>query len=497
VKRSFVATEIQCYFEAVHLIHCSFFFTRRYTPRSEVVDILCILNSTRGEEKRFPVSSRNGLEKLPHFLFDPQLIRFIHRNAISNACKYGRRGGTVSTELKYDSTTNMLSVDIINFPGDHHDKLLDLGEQAAKEVFSSGRRLHTAFGISSKMDDREVSFSSGDGAWIMRKCASILGGNVGITFNAERTIFNLSVPTKQVVETMSNDDSDQDWEIPPCTWGIIVEDSLVQRKLLNRLLSVLGIEKEKRIILGSTAEEVLEFNNIVRKLVESNRDNKFLIIADENLDIVEDGTRRSTISGSRSIERLLQELDPSDEARVLALVRSANDSSEDLALYKGRTHGFLLKEPIRPDRVQGILRPLWLKRFHAVESTEQSPLQRGHIRRASGSCTADVRSAPKSSTQTLDDCSCLSTMTISAELMQIVEVLDELLFRKTDYSNSWPSIRDKFQGLRGDMMTLINRSNPRIVAVLEALEDLRVTEKPPPDLQVRWKLIRALIVSLV
>jgi hypothetical protein len=477
----------QCCFEAVQLIHCSFFLTRRYTPRSEVVDILCILNTTRGEEKRFPVSSRKSPEKLPNFLFDPQLIRFIHRNAISNACKYGKRGGTVTTELKYDSTTNMLSVDIINFPGDHHDKLLDLGEQAAKEVFSSGRRLHTAFGVSSKMDDREVSFSSGDGAWIMRKCASILGGNVGITFNAERTIFNLSVPTKQVIETMSDDGSDQDWEIPPCTWGIILEDSLVQRKLLNRLLSVLGIEKEKRIILGSTAEEILEFNKIVRKLVESNRDNKFLIIADENLDIVEDGTRRSTISGSLSIERLLRELDPSDAGRVLALVRSANDSSEDLASYKGRTHGFLLKEPIRPDRVQGILRPLWLKRFHA----EQSPSPGDYIRKASGSRTFDERSAPTS----IDD-SCHS-ITISAELMQIVEVLDELLFRKTDYSKSWPSIRDKFQGLKGDMMTLINRSNPRIVAVLEALEDLRATEEPPPDLQVRWKLIRALIVSLV
>jgi hypothetical protein len=435
-------------------------------------------------------------------MFDPQLIRFIHRNAISNACKYGRRGGTVSTELKYDSTTNMLSVDIINYPGEHHDKILDLGEQAAKEVFSSGQRLHTAFGSMCKMDDREVSFSSGDGAWIMRKCASILGGDVGITFNAERTIFNLSVPTKQVIETKSDGDSDQDWEIPPCTWGIIIEDSLVQRKLLNRLLSVLGIEKEKRIILGSTAEEVLEFNNIAKDLVESNRDNKFLIIADENLDIVEDGTRRSTISGSLSIERLLRELDPSDEARVLALVRSANDSSEDLATYKGRTHGFLLKAPIRPDRVKGILRPLWIKRFHEVEIAEQSA-RRGHIRRASLSRSlsrislSHEQSAPTPSTKSFDDSFCHSTMTISAELMQIVEVLDELIFRKTDYSNSWPSIRDKFQGLKGDMMTLINRSNPRVVAVLDALEDLRATEEPPPDLQSRWKLIRALIVSLV
>jgi hypothetical protein len=472
------------------------FLTRRYTPREEVVDIRFLLLTSRGEEKRFPVSS--SPEKLPNFWFDPQLIRFIHRNAISNACKYGRRGGTVSTELKYDSATNMLSVDIINYPGDHHDKLLDHGEQAAKEVFSSGRRLHTAFGVSSNIDDREVSFSSGDGAWIMRKCASILGGDVGITFNAERTIFNLQCPTKQVMEFMDDDVSDQDWEIPPCTWGIVVEDSLVQRKLLHRLLSVLGIEQEKRVILGSTAEEVLEFNNIARNLVESNRDDKFLIIADENLDIVEDGTRRSTISGSLSIERLLRELDPSDEARVLALVRSANDSSEDLALYKGRTHGFLLKAPIRPNHVQGMIRPLWLKRFHEVETAEQSP-HRGNILEASGSRTSNERSksAPTSSTKSFDDRSCHSTMTISAELMEIVEVLDEFLLRETDYSNSWPSIRDKFQSLKGDMMTVINRSNPRVVAVLEALEDLRATEEPPPDLQGRWKLIRALIVSLV
>ena len=87
-----------------------------------------------------------------------------------------------------------------------------------------------------------------------------------------------------------------------------------------------------------------------------------------------------------------------------------------------------------------------------------------------------------------------------------VEALDKLILRHVSSSKDvgtsrvsppWPLIREKFLTLKGDVMTMTDRSTPRVTAVIEALEDLRVCEISPVDIQSRWKLVRALIVSLV
>ena len=371
----------------------------------------------------------------------------------------------------------------MNLPGEHHEKLVQLGEKASREVFLSGRRLHQSYGFTAvNQDGREVSVSSGDGAWIMRKCARLLGGDVSITFNPERTIFNLSVPALTLLDSDSEKDPNHsEWELPPDTWGIVVEDSKVQRKLLERLLALIGIEEDRRVVLGATADEVLHFNDTVRDLVESHKEDRFFIIADENLDIIENSIHR-TLSGSLCIEHLRHELHPSDEARILAVVRSANDSSTDLDVYGKRTHGFLRKEPIRKENLSDVIQPLWDSRFK--EDSPASPLSR---RRSS------MRSTESTSSGATKDKGRDSSATTTADLTPIVEAIDGLLAAKKD----WPAIRDKFQVLKGDMMTLINRGNPRVVAVVETLEELRSAEECPADLEGRWKLMRALIMSMV
>jgi hypothetical protein len=45
------------------------------------------------------------------------------------------------------------------------------------------------------------------------------------------------------------------------------------------------------------------------------------------------------------------------------LVRSANDSAKDVALYVERTHGFFPKALMQQDRIREILEPFWTKRF--------------------------------------------------------------------------------------------------------------------------------------
>jgi len=126
-----------------------------------------------------------------------------------------------------------------------------------------------------------------------------------------------------------------------------------------------------------------------------------LIVADENLDFQDDTTGdRATISGSCAIAELLEDLqgnggerDPpgggqgndgggSLANRCLALVRSANDSGEDIALYHSRAHGFVPKMPVRRGKVKELLARLWHMRFGPPTDLRTS---QEHDTRAEGS----------------------------------------------------------------------------------------------------------------
>jgi len=74
-----------------------------------------------------------------------------------------------------------------------------------------------------------------------------------------------------------------------------------------------------------------------------NMGDHILLIADENLDIVDEAAKRKTISGSHLVENIRHRLLPEQERRLFSLIRSANDSASDIAIYKSRAHGFLPK----------------------------------------------------------------------------------------------------------------------------------------------------------
>lgn len=306
-------------------------------------------------------------------------------------------------------------------------------------------------------------------------------------------MFNLTIPAKayhvQTPTTVEGPDF-----IPCNTIGVAIDDSKVQRKLLDRMFSILGIEE--KVVLGSNLDEVLNFPNTVRNLLSQYPDCKLLIIADENLDI-EQSDHNYMLSGSACIEQLRRELPEDDEARILALVRSANDSSHDLAVYSQRTHGFLRKAPIRPASLREMVRPLWLKRFPEAEEdstkSNTAPQSLGKPARSSISKVAS-RSSPDSAASKRSSMAPLAT---GNDLMQVVETLDDMLLFQTEDDISWNQIREKLSLLKGDVMTLINQGNSRVVAVREALEELRMENDPPPDLKRQWTLIRELIRSLV
>jgi len=162
-----------------------------YEPKLERVNFPKLLYSTMNLSassqsiKRFPIST--APDPLPDYALDPQLLKYIHRNAISNACKYGKRGGVVRTEVSWNRAARVLQMDVVNLPGPRHDEILKLGDAAAEIVFSARKRLtmHSTFG-----DDNNdsASHSSGDGAWIMHKCAKTLGGTCEIKVRLEYSI---------------------------------------------------------------------------------------------------------------------------------------------------------------------------------------------------------------------------------------------------------------------------------------------------------------------
>ena len=73
-------------------------------------------------------------------------------------------------------------------------------------------------------------------------------------------------------------------------------------------------------------------------------------------------TDNPTISGSLCVESIRDKLGGNTK-RLLTLIRSANDSSDDISQYKKRAHGFLPKTPIKRQKTLDVLAPLWAERF--------------------------------------------------------------------------------------------------------------------------------------
>jgi hypothetical protein len=61
---------------------------------------------------------------------------------------------------------------------------------------------------------------------------------------------------------------------------------------------------------------------------------------DENLDFFEADSEQVVLSGSVVLKEILHNLPPEDEARVLVLVRSANDSAKDVERYVNERTAF-------------------------------------------------------------------------------------------------------------------------------------------------------------
>ena len=307
---------------------------------------------------------------LPVIIIDPHLLHCIHRNAVSNACKYGAREGNVVTRVFLDESACVLTVQVTNKAGAEHDVLRALSPEDAKSaVFSAGTRLHC---------DLAAAVSSGDGGWIIQKCASTLNGEASISFEDEQTIFTLKCPVQlactSVQKTNVSSSGECEWTVPPNVWVHAVDDSKMQRKILKKIFQTIDVPDARVVISGATFAECSNFAGATEEHIRQHPDDLHLIVADENLDHQSEDSVLPTLertSGSRAIEEILGSLKTNGllERQVLALVRSANDCIDDIALYKSRGHGILPKEIVRRGDVLRVLEPLWQERFGAYRDS--------------------------------------------------------------------------------------------------------------------------------
>jgi CheY-like chemotaxis protein len=425
-----------------------------YEPKLGRVDI----------EELLPNSERFRLiaspSPFPKIYSDPQLLSYIHRNAMSNACKYGQSEGVVTTRLHYDESKEMLLIDVENLPGPDHDRLLRLGPQAGELVFEPGKRLHHQ--EADENSNQTWIHSSGDGAWIIRKCAETLKGNANIVFGTQKTTLSFTCPAT-LYENAGK--KSQIFQTPSNTWGLAIDDSKIQRKLLSHLLKKAGVIESRRIVQGSTAVEILGFESYLVELVRQNPSDYFLVIIDENLDISQNG--RGIISGSECIQRVRQQLLPGQERRMLALIRSANDSFEDVATYNSRAHGYISKGASMPVDTVGLL---WEQRFK-------------------GNVTGETIAS--SCDESDDDFASI----VVEEIMARIDAVDRLFSQDSVASmqQNWPRVWEIMHSLKGDLSSLLE--SPQIDQTVKEINNLR-GEELPVNFELRWKVLRSQISDI-
>jgi hypothetical protein len=424
-----------------------------YEPRLERVNIKDVLAGSTidiGRSLVFPLELIPA--EIPNLLLDPQQVRYIHRNAVSNACKYGKPGGIVKTIILYHELKEEFEMLVINEPGHGHAEIMALGEDASAAVFAQGKLLHN------HLQSGKKRVSSGDGAWIMQKCARTMKGGCRIRFEEDRTVFCFTCPASPLAE--SNLSSSRNFILPNDTWAIAIDDSRIQRKIMTRILLNAGVEKSRLIVLGKEASEVEGCGDLLADLLREYPHTKFLVLVDENLDFLEADSEQVVLSGSIVLKEILRNLRSEDEARILVLVRSANDSVKDVERYLERTHGFFPKAPMQQERIREILEPLWNKRFPVTKNV-------GPLRRVSSETSIDLL----------------------AEFVTSLERVDGLV-KEGSAPDSWSAIWGVLHQLKGDLIILEPCSN--LSAIVSWIESMRGSTIPT-DFSGKWPRLRKMI----
>ncbi|KAG8462663.1 hypothetical protein KFE25_004639 [Diacronema lutheri] len=428
-----------------------------YSAQPEPVDVEALLRSSissSDDDARFQFAFRP--DPFPMVLVDPRLVYHVFHNAVSNACKYGRARGVITTDVSI--AHGVVTMRVVNLPGPSHERLCAAPDSAAA-VFEKGRRLHE-----DDADDlRTAKVSAGDGAWIMRKCSAALSGWCSISFGETRTVFELHFPAKLHVSRAQV----LAYALPAGTLGIGIDDSKVQRSMLRKIFEVVGIAPELMTIVGHDSESILAFADTVERIVRDNPTARVFVVADENLEL-EGGATREAASGSRALETVKARLPVELLANTLLVVRSANDSKEECAAFCARSHGVLPKCAFSKEGVLQAVAALWFERF-------------GDAGGAEGITEHGSESRMLTS--------------IEGELFESIEKLAAVV----DPTAPWDVVRRQLHQIKGELRSLpaSEALSAHIEAIVGTIDRVRKGSEPSPSFATTWGALRAHIASLV
>lgn len=222
---------------------------------------------------------------------------------------------------------------------------------------------------------------------------------------------------------------------------------------------------DQQLILGDRRDEIIEFEDLAVNYVKTHPKDFILMIVDENLDVEsKDASKQESISGSRCVEHIRKRLSKEAERRVLALVRSANDSTSDISLYNIRCHGFLPKAPIRREKINETLASLWYERFPPSEF---------------GLCLSDAADeiiAPS------EDVACSSS--------DILQKLNEinLMFEGGFHLDEPKKINDSLHEMKGDLLTMTG-FNVTMIGILGQINMILQCSFEPDDVRLKWETL--------
>lgn len=285
--------------------------------------------------------------KLPEIEFDGQLYFSVLRNALSNACKYGKQWGDIYINIILNDNNLVLIIE--NEPGYNHSRLLTIEDPNI--IFEKGISLH------SKNDCK----SSGDGAWIIKTIANLCNGNCNIKFTKNKTIFTFSCPIKICV----GEEQIDNFLIPENSMLFFIDDSKIQRKLMEIQIKNMGLSKHDYKIYGESIESTKNFKLDIVNTIKKFPDKYFIIICDENLDYSDSLNYENIfISGSNICDEIRKYLNNSNiNGNILFFIRSANDSATDINKYLINNDGFIEKKMDSSNTLLRQIGKIWLSKF--------------------------------------------------------------------------------------------------------------------------------------
>ncbi len=431
-----------------------------YVPRTVAVKVDEVLRvGVYARGPLFPI--RTSPCQLPAVDIDPQLLRHIHRNAVSNAAKYGKRGGVVATEI--EAKQHWLTLRVINEPGEGHERMrgMDPGQ-----IFDKGARFHES-------QRGLVMVSKGDGAWIMKKCSDCLQGTCSYAFEPQRTVFTLKCPAPERLDEAEL----EGMPLGDNVWGVGVDDCEFQRLILGGIFEQVGLPYSRVDILGERPEDLEGLTDSLVRLMRERlpAHARVLAIVDENLDL-EDASL--TISGSHAVQAAREQLTPAEESRLLVLIRSANDSNDDVMSYLERAHGFLSKAPIESDRK--VIKRAWFRRF----GVNRSPMVEREDRDEASLSLAQV-----------------NLKAANKELRKAIRLVDQ---GRMQWIEMWKWLH-RIKGIVATIKACLTDPEQRavaknVVAMIERMRPQKDGAEPPrkpADLDGQWMTIKRLLMWLM